>query len=523
MKRKLLSDNPNEVLRILFHKFGLKYDAIAQQAHKNHPLYPSFNSIAYVLSLYGIESCLIETCYDEIPMLPGPLVIYYDGLFLPLAEVTDGEIAILNEQGKSERQPRTMLQHLWTKTALIFDADKIIKRKSSLKERIRFYFNKTMLWVFVASIVVVLLLSYGAKANEMDWQNYAFLTTGAVGIIIGVLFQVQEFDRSNKFVNSICHSKHHHSNRDCSSILDSRDAKFLGLFSWADFGLLYFSFLMLLPLFFKVEVALSVTILLSLPAALYIPYSLIYQWQKARKWCALCLMIQGVLFANFILAVFGLFLHGLVPFLDMDFALRFLLVGIFVTASFTSGKIGLKTFLNNRSASKLFGLLKHDYAIRNLLLEKGKHVSVDNLDMLVVNPEGAQRLTVVFSPVCSPCIRKLSHLLEFWDNKRETRLELIFLLDQNDPLAHITAVELISHYCQDRENFPWFLKDYVSHFPSSRFRCALNNTDEYSETMIKTHDEWCTKNGITSTPTMFLDGMEIPSLYSINDIDYMIN
>lgn len=525
MTRKLLSDNPNEVLRILFNRFGLKCDAIAQQTYNTHPLYPSFGSIAYVLSLYGIESCLLETNYDEISQLPAPFVIYYDGLFLPIEEVTDTDVLILNEEGVSERQPRTMLQILWTETALVFDSEHIIKRKSSWKKLIRYYFNKIMLWTVIAAIFIGLLMSYALKLPEMSLLNIVFHATGILGFIVGILFQVQEFDRSNKFVNSICHSKQQHGARDCSSILDSGDAKFMGLFSWADFGLLYFSFLTLLPLFVDNATGLSIMTLFSLTAVFYIPYSLLYQWLVARKWCTLCLMIQVVLFMNFVLAIWGLSKLGIIIFshINLRTILEVLVAGILFTAFFTTGKIVLKRYLNNKSSAKYFSMLKHDYAVKNLILERGKKIATDGLEMIVINPEGKDSLTVIFNPICTPCIRKLTRLLEFWENKKETRMEIVFLLERNDPVAYKNAVKLLNRYYQDRGHFIAFLKDFVTHFPASSHRSETNESDENLAAIIRAHDVWCAKNEITSTPTMFLNGKEIPALYSVGDIDYMIN
>lgn len=526
MIRKLLSDNPNEVLRILFKKFGLKYDAYAHQAHKNHPLYPGFGSIAYVLSKYGIDSCLIETSYDELSQLPDPFVVHYDGLFLPIVDVTDTEISILNERGLPERQPRSMLHAHWTKTALIFDADKILKRKTPLKWFIRFIFNKAMLWVAFASICAGLIHAYATKVSGMNWLSYAFLTCGIAGTVIGILFQVQEFDRNNKFVNSICRSKRqHNSSRDCSSILDSEDARFLGLFSWADFGLLYFSFLTLLPLFFASNIVLSVTSLCSIAAVAYVPYSILYQWRIARKWCALCLMTQGVLVANFILAVisfvaFGTTLITDIPLIDYT---NILFTGIVFTAVFTASKIFLKAFLHNQSAAKLFAMLKHDYAVKALLLKRERYVSTDDLNSIAINPEGTDRLIVVLNPVCTPCMKKMKQLMEFWQTKKDTRMDIVFLLDKNDSGSRAIAMKFLSVYYQEQGRFNDFLNDYISGFPASSHRYVCEKSDDKYGAMLIEQDKWCMANGITSTPTMFLNGMEMPAIYRINDFDYMIN
>lgn len=526
MKRRLLTDNPNEVLRILFKKFGLKYDAHAHQAYKDHPLYPGFGSIAYVLSKYGIDSCLIETCYEELSQLPTPFVILYDGLFLPIVDVTEEEISILNERGLPECQPRSMLHAHWTKTALIFDTDNVVKLKTPLKWFIRYIFNKMMLWVAIASIGIGLFLGYVTKASEMNWLNYAFLVTGIAGIGIGILFQVQEFDRSNKFVNSICHYKRqHNSSRDCSSILDSEDARFIGLFSWADFGLLYFSFLTLLPLFFHSNIVLAFTTLCSIAAVGYIPYSIIYQWRIARKWCTLCLMTQGILSANFVLAIISFLLVGMALITDIpsiDY-IKILLAGIVYTAIFTASKIFLKAFLHDRSAAKLFAMLKHDYAVKTLLLKRERCVSTDDLNSIAINSEGSDRLIVVLNPVCTPCMKKMKQVMEFWQTKKDTRMDLVFLLDKNDPGSRAIARKFLSVYYQEQGRFIDFLNEYVSGFPASSHRYVSEEFNAKYDEMLIEQDKWCANNEITSTPTMFLNGMEVPAIYSINDLDYMIN
>lgn len=119
MKRKLLSDNPNEVVRILFRKFGLKYDAVVEQRHQKHPLYPSYQSIAYILSYYGVDNCLIETDVEELATLPKPLVINYDGLFLPLEDVTETELAISNEKSGVYKSPPPPLFE-WKRGAAVY-------------------------------------------------------------------------------------------------------------------------------------------------------------------------------------------------------------------------------------------------------------------------------------------------------------------------------------------------------------------------------------------------------------------
>lgn len=529
MKRKLISDNPNEVIRILFRKFGLKYDAIVKLRHKKHPQYPSFDSIAYILSCYGVDSCLIETTSEELAMLPQPLVVSYDGLFLPIADVSDTDLSILNEKDGADKEPLHMLdQHnFWNKTALVFDTLNILKRSSPPLDKIRHYFNRMMQYITVSIITVFCSYLFIRRTADFNWINYAFFVTGIGGIIISILFQIQEFDRRNKFVNKICHSAKQHGSRDCTSILDSQDAKFLGLFSWADFGLLYFLYLIILVLFASIDVAVAATILVSLFASMYIPYSLYYQWHVARKWCALCLMTQGVLFVNLILSAWLLFSGQAAIGILWNFEVIFelIVIGIITMALLTTAKILLKQYRAQSDDSRYFAALKHDCTIKNDILQSRKEIFTEDIEKIVLQPDGTNIITVVFNPVCNPCMRKMRELLEIYKRKKETRLELIFLLNKNERYSYDTALSFLHYYFQDKERFCSFLTDYVTHFPGSSHRCveveSLRN--DFLKEIIADQDKWCMENKITSTPQLYLNGREMPAIYDINDIDYMIN
>ncbi len=446
MKRKLLKDNPNEVVRILFNKTGLKYDAIVEQKHKAHPLYPSYQSIAYILSYYGVDNCLIGTDKEELKNLPKPLVINYDGLFLPILDVTKTEIHILNEMNGVDISPIAMLDHLWSKTALVLDIDHISPVESPRIGLIRYYFNIGMKYITLISCI--LIGGYLLLQNVLDykWINYAFLISGIAGIVVGTLFQIQEFDRGNKFVNKICSSRQQHTKKDCSSILDSKEAHFLGLFSWADFGLLYFIYLTILPFFSTLFVAQTTAMAFSLFAALYIPYSLFYQRWIVHKWCPLCLMIQSILFINLVVSIFGISLgYFKIEKVWGIQSIAILNIGIVTTAIFTTVKIFFKQYREQRLGSKYFNALKHDYSIKSCILESEKEISTTEIEKIVLQPNGTGIITIVFNPVCTPCMRKMRQFLEIYKRKKDTRLELIFLLDKKDQISQRLANMILSN------------------------------------------------------------------------------
>jgi len=90
---------------------------------------------------------------------------------------------------------------------------------------------------------------------------------------------------------------------DCQKVIDSPAGTLFGLIHTADLGALYFggSLLSLLiaafsPRFYHSVVILAGLNILALP---YTLFSVAYQALRVKKWCALCLIVQGILWLEF--------------------------------------------------------------------------------------------------------------------------------------------------------------------------------------------------------------------------------
>ena len=69
-----------------------------------------------------------------------------------------------------------------------------------------------------------------------------------------ILLFIQQTDKYNIFVKRLCSANNGKDKVDCSSILDFKDAYFLGLISWTDVGVVYFTTLLLLIFLFSFDV-----------------------------------------------------------------------------------------------------------------------------------------------------------------------------------------------------------------------------------------------------------------------------
>ena len=519
MKPELLRDNYNSIIKIVFNHFGLKYDAYAKTLHTHHPIYPSYASIAYVLSRYGIDSCLITTDINELYNIPTPFIINYDGMFLPISNVKDGIIDILIAPNQIKQEQITMLHSLWDKTVLVLNGSEINRSAPTTLQKFKFLWGKSMKILSIIIICAAIMHLLAKAANEYILYNWIIIISSTIGTIVCWLFQIQENNKHNTLINSLCYS-HSNRKRNCASILDSNDAKFANLFSWADLGFLYFIFLYVVSLILSPSVSISIFILLSILASFYIPYSIIYQWKIAKQWCTLCLMTQAILLINVILSIIMLLNFNIHTVLNDYIIVIF--IGISLIALFTSLKLLVKDILKWRKQSHISNIIKYDQTIKHYIFEKQPNISTGNVKSIVINPNATSTLTIVFNPTCVPCMREMRTILDWYKYKRELKLEFIILIDKSDSISYKIASFIIHQYYSNTDNFYEFISNYVNNYPSiiNTIKRSLN-CDNY-EWVIDDHIKWCNMNNISSTPKKYLNGYEIPHIYSSDEIDYMI-
>lgn len=524
-RRKLLTENSDEVVKVILKKYGLNHGRFIINKYKSHPLYPGFKAISYIMEANGIESCLIKTDINELGQLPMPIIVEYDGLFLPIGDVKEKKrIGILNERGEMEYEPLSMLESLWSRTAMVFNADNIKQYRVPVNKIIRDSFNRCMIYVLLASSLLLYITGVSLCITKFSTISNVFLCVSIIGVFICVLFQVLEFDRSNPIINNICHSKSDiKGKKDCSSILDSQASTFHGLFSWADCGLAYFVFFAILPIIVTESAYSSFLGLISLLASCYVPYSLIYQFFYAKKICVLCISIQVLLLVNMVLSIIGIGL-GIVSFGNLSGIdlVTIAVTGLLCIAIITVAKVIGKNAYHNQKKAKQLLTLKHYPLIENTILSERRRIDCSDLDTISISVGESHVITMIVNPTCSPCMRMARTLLDIIKNKRDTQVDLIFLVDINDSESFHIASYFMSCYKKGHWAFLKLFTSYVNNFPASRKEIPSVHDDDEAKEIIVNHCKWCHVNGIVSTPKLFIDTKELPQLYDVNDIDYMV-
>lgn len=463
--QKIIKDNARTILKIITKYYGCKYSAALYVILKEHPDFPSFLSFQYILHRMGKDSFAIHTSYEELTNIPSPFiahVITNVDLFLFITKVTAESIQTIDEKGKIESISRKDFEDMWDGNILIMDnrPGKIsipLKMKfSTIIKQIKY----PMLILCVAILFAYLLI----LKHEGGILFYLYLTGVLGGLTASILLFVDQIDKYNVHIKKLCSATGNKNNIDCSSILDFKDAYFLGLVSWSDIGFVYF---------------LSLLIVL-----LFLP------------------------FGKSIIEITTIF--------------------VTVTSIYIVIKPIIATQKEHTTLKRKYNELIYDENISQYLFQQELCLTdVDKVNKISIgNPDAEICLTLIFSPICVSCIKELQKLMPILQRKANTKLDLIFLLDQKKhPESIVIASHILSGYQKNPQLFAMILKKYVDNYPISKNKILhnikfLDEIPKY-EPFINAQEKWCITHKFYTTPILFINGRKFPSYYNIKDIDFL--
>ncbi|KEO73663.1 vitamin K epoxide reductase family protein [Anditalea andensis] len=386
----------------------------------------------------------------------------------------------------------------------------------------------TALAVFPTLVIVAVTTTLA----QLGWTSaipglYTLLSL--VGTVVSSLLLLYEVDRHNPAIRQICTGSR---NVNCDAILNSGASGIFGI-SWSMIGFSYFmgSLLMLLAGGIANSELFSLISLLSLLAVGYSVFSLYYQWQIAKQWCKLCLWIQGILLAqaSLILLDGKLFEDSLiwvsVPTMltfAVCFAVPFLAVQLIVP-TFKKRKEG-------ESYRRELAKLKHNPQIFEALLIKQKAITVptEGLGIRLGNPDAKHRIIKVCNPYCGPCAKSHPIIEEILQHSPDVQVQVIFITSEDEqdfstsPVKHLLALAakgddmLLKVAMED-----WYMppnKDYEAFAAKYPMNGELLTQGKKLAAMRT----WCAEMDILFTPTFFVDGYQLPEMYTVEDLKYIL-
>jgi hypothetical protein len=496
----------DRIVSLWLHSLNIQVSSsYLEEKLRSHPDYPSMASITGTLDELGIDNAALVVDKEKLDEVPVPFLAYD-------SSNAGGFVVVHNIKEQFRKDPEFAKN--WNGVVVLAEKPENWRHAENESRLIK---EKKLTSRIAVGLVAIVLFACIPLFGHFSWQLAGLLLSSIGGLTVAVLITRQEFGFSNDLTEQLCGLT---KNTDCEAVMKSKGGKLPMGLNWADAGIIYFSSFLLLLVANQnllIQAAISVA---TIPFTLF---SLFYQWRVIKKWCPLCLITVTVLWIQLLLlspslAVFELTVIGAN---EMGFA-----VFTFITTAMTWLFV-IKPALNRTKglAEANYSLLrfKNNPEIFHALLRQQRKTDITPFenDLQLGNAQSPVQITVACNPYCAPCARaheKLDKLAANNDigltirfnikteNKEDKRTQAVEYLLQ---VLSGTSTDYKREVLHDW--FTWMnIEKFKEKYPLKK---GIDTGDQ-----LKRHDQWTVKTKILFTPTVFVNGHELPKLYRTDDL-----
>lgn len=527
----LTEDNSQEALRILLCRLNTKFTNYSIRSLKQHPSYPSLLSINHTLAQLQIDNVALRATYDQLlqSTFPKPLLVHTTengGTYQVVDHLDEEQILFVNSKGKLESQPKNEFLKVWSGVVMLVDEQTQGKEPNYALNRIKDFLSAARLPLAMLGILLLLFYIGYYTSHLTSVFDYLFLSTKVLGIVVTVPLIVRSIDRHSKWAGQLCSAG---GKFDCNSILDTPAARIWELFSWSEIGFLYFTVLFGYLLLFPTHTNWYV-VGLSLLAAPFIVYSVYYQARVAKRWCRLCLLVQGVLLLDLVLAIAVLATDNPAP-VNAQSTLALGLTGFLFMAVYSYWQPVWAEQTQLKQQLPLLHRIKFNEQVFHTLVKQQPIIDTANFDApQLSNPLGKHQLTIISNPKCLPCVKMHQKLPKILANKENVGIREIFMTsgDKDSSAYQVAVCMLAMHQTKSATQVQEAIKKYYQTEYTNleawlQQHKPIDANIEEAEKVLEQHIAWCWENKLLETPTVLYNGYRLPSEYTIEDLNYLFD
>ncbi|MHA4740616.1 vitamin K epoxide reductase family protein [Dyadobacter sp. MSC1_007] len=490
-----------------------------------HPDYPSIAAVSDALAEWNVDNIATRLHIQQLKDIPLPALAYLTikgGILAPIKSVADDNITWLDTQDGWKTEALNTFQQKWEGVVLLLEPNdqsgeidyaKKKKEQWGLNARIPLLIGGTLL---LLALLVVLVWPTPPSTNLLLLAGLKI-----AGTVLGGLLLWQSIESHNPFLQNLCQVW---SVNNCNGILESNAAKLTPWLSWSDVGFLYFSGGLLTLVFGSLAVdatpifALSALTLAALP---YTFYSVYYQKIVAKQWCTLCMAAQVVLWME------GAWVIANHASLNANFSLQSIaMIGL---AYLIPSLVWILVKWPFEQSAQVFGLRRELQKVKfseqyiQAMFQNQRSMPPIFTDMHVVKLgklDASHTLTVVTNPLCGPCAKTHYEIAQLLDKNRQFNLQFVFLGPPKamqiaakflDAPSSQVSVMMDSWYQNNRQDAEKWLAQY-----------PLKSEPE-NQKQLRLYARWCEMANIISTPTIFINGIQLPTAFQVKDLGNIVN
>ncbi len=353
----------------------------------------------------------------------------------------------------------------------------------------------------------------------------------ALGVGTTVLLLIYEIDNDNSFLKNVCSISKEAS---CDALLKSSTSKFLGM-SWSEIGFYYYTstslFLLYpaLPFLAKTAWLGSASTLIS-P---FILFSIYYQLKVVKQWCPLCLIVQVVIFLEFIWSIFCFWMSEK-DWTSFQSITNTAIIIVCIMLPITAWNLMRPVFSNAKEAisyQAAFKRLQYNKDVFQTLLRKQSLIPEgwQSIGIEMGNPNAANTIIKVCNPFCSSCSAAHQKLKEIITENNTYNLRIIFISSNESNLGgkvvrHLLGIAAKGVPDETEQALDyWYDDDLKIDYQKLLVKYPLSEDlmNEQDGAMYNMSN-WCKAAKIEYTPTIFIGNNRLPLAYSVEELKYVL-
>jgi Protein-disulfide isomerase len=484
-----------------------------------HPHKYNLFGLSKMLFDYGVENVAtkIKDKENDVFNIETPFIAFTGSDFIMVYKTSNDSVSYISKNGNISITPKEFCQ-IWTGIALLAESNSTSiepNYKENRKKALFKFFQKTLL---LSCAFVMFILVYMSKSLYSDLGLTMGLLINFAGVFTGYMLVKKQMNIYSEYADKICSL---FKQSDCNDVLESKASKLFGVIGWSEIGLGYFISNVIVLLFFSQFIPyLAIINICALP---YSFWSVWYQKIKAQQWCPLCMIVQGLLWAIFIVNLtfgfiqipdFGVTNISIVTCL---YFIPLLIANILIPQ--------LNKDVKTEQITQELNSIKANEIVFLALLKTQPYYEVNKStsNIIIGNPDGKILVTIFTNPHCDPCAKMHARIEELLKQNGELCIQYVFASfheSLNSSNKFLIAVYQHSNINETREIYSdWFEK---GRFQKEAFfeKHLLSFENEKVETEFKKHELWKLNSGLRSTPTILVNGYKLPDNYKIEDLAY---
>jgi uncharacterized membrane protein len=494
-----------------------------------HPHYPSLKSVCDALTKWNVENYPLNLELEEIKALEMPFIAHFKaggGQLVFVEEIINGQVVYFLSGNKRIEENFEKFSEKLSGAVVVFEAGKDSGEKEYRQLRQNEILSKSLLALGIISLVVwavfIFISNTGGTAYQSGYLFWGLLATKIIGLTASVFLVLHELKVHTLLADKICGFS---SKTDCDTVLSSNASRVFGWINWADAGIIYFTGSLLYLAGINESSSLWVLAIISALALPYPVFSIYYQTFKSKKWCPFCLVVQGVLVAEFILLFPVLFQVNISIIQLLQFGVSFLIpAGIWFL---------FKAYRNtiqehNKVRYSYLGFKRNPEIFRFLLKNNGQKVTPITQDSLVLgNPDAPVTLTAFLSLYCNPCANAFKELKELLENCPELKINAIFSVYEDEESKKL--INTLYHIYRNKgqvQTADFLYKWYTIPKQNRKILCEkeqLPDGFDITEIVSVENKKLFEEYKVAGTPTIFVNGYKYPKQYEYSDIEFYID